>query len=103
VVPPRDATVDVVDEFINWYDIGYIWDKRGSPDLLPKNKQQMIEFNRERASKCVRSDWYSPSPRFDDKQCEQTFSLKRSIIKSILCNLANYDSFWTMSVDCRGK
>jgi hypothetical protein len=70
VVPPRDAVVDVGNEFINRYDIEYIRDKRGSPDSLPMNKQKMIEYDRGRASECVRSDWYSPSPRFDDRQFE---------------------------------
>ena len=25
------------------------------------------------------------------------------MVKSILCNLANHDSFWAMNVDCCGK
>jgi hypothetical protein len=63
----------------------------------------MIQYNREHASNCVHSDWYSPSPRFDDRQFERTFHLKRIMVESIICNLAYYDPFWTSSIDCCGK
>ena len=63
----------------------------------------MIDYDREYASKCVCSDWYSPSPRFGHRQFEMTFCLKRGMTEDILSNLANYDPFWTRTIDCCGK
>ena len=64
---------------------------------LATKKWQMVHYNRDDASKCVRLDWYSPSPKFDDQQFERTFHLKS------LSNLANYDSVWLSMLDCCGK
>jgi len=88
-----DVIENGVNEFINRYDIGCIQDKRGSEGSLPKNKQQMIEYDREPTSKCVQLDLFCPSPRIDDRQFELRLHLKRSMVVSILCNIANYNSF----------
>ncbi len=42
-------------------------------------------------------------PRFDDRQFEQTFLLKRHMVKDILNKLASHDPFWTKSRDCCGE
>lgn len=42
VLPPRDDIDNVINEVINRYDIGYIWDRRGSTGLLSKKKWQIL-------------------------------------------------------------
>ena len=47
-----------------------IQQKWGAAGLLPKKERQKVEYDREHASKCVRSDWYSMPPRFNDWHIE---------------------------------
>ena len=41
--------------------------------------------------------------RFNDRQFEQTFLLKRRMVEDILNKLASHDPFWTESCDCCGE
>ena len=76
-LPPRDVLQDVITELIDCYDIGYIYQPQTSSQSPSNKKRKMVDYDRERASKCARSDWFSPLPRFDDKQFERTFRLKK--------------------------
>ena len=71
-LPPRDVLQDVITDFIDRYDIGYIYQQQTSLQSSSHRKRKMVDYDRERASKCARSDWFSPLPRFDDKQFERT-------------------------------
>ena len=82
-VPPRDVLQDLVTEFIDRYDIGYIYREQASSQSSSHRKRKMVDYDRERASKCARSDWFSPLPRFDDKQFERTFRLKKGMVEKL--------------------
>ena len=96
----REVMVEVVGDIIEKYDIGYILQESSSGDTASNKKRKMVEYDRQRASKCVRSDWYCPCPRFDDCQFEYTFRIKRSMVEGIICHLTAFDSFWLQSTDC---
>ena len=102
VLQSRDLLEDVIRAFIVRYGIGYIYQQQSSA-LSSKKKRKLVDYDRERASKCVRSDWFCPYPRFDDRQFERTFRLTRSMVERLVCSLADYDSFWLSSVDCCGR
>ena len=102
VLQSRDILEDVIRAFIVRYGIGYIYQQQSSA-LSSKKKRKLVDYDRERASKCVRSDWFCPYPRFDDRQFERTFRLTRSMVERLVCSLADYDSFWLSSVDCCGR
>ncbi len=55
------------------------------------------------AAKSVRSDWYGPPPRFDYQQFERTFCINRNMVGILINTLANFDSFWTQTIDCCGR
>ncbi len=87
IMSSRDALEALVEEFIKKYDVGYILKEVSPADTLPNKKRKMVEYDRVRASQCVRSDWYSPYPRFHDRQFERTFRIKRSMVESIVFQL----------------
>jgi hypothetical protein len=60
-------------QFFDHYDVGYIYQQQSSLQSSSNRKGKMIEYDRQRASKCSMIDWFSPLPRFDDKQYECTF------------------------------
>jgi hypothetical protein len=45
----------------------------------------------------------SPPPRFDDKQFERFFRVRRCMVDNIINNLAGYDTFWTQTRDACGE
>ncbi len=83
VLQNTDILEDVIRAFIDQYDIGYIYQQHSSV-LSSKKKRKLVGYDRERASKCVRSDWFCPYPRFNDRQFERTFRLKRSMVKNLV-------------------
>ena len=86
------------------HDLGNVLqDVCDSTQLHPPKKHQMICYDRERAAKSVQSDWCGPCPRFDDHQFKRTFRIKQNMVEIILGNLANFDPFWTQSIDCCGR
>ncbi len=76
-LPPRDVLKDIIMDYIDQYDVGYIYQQQTSLQSSSNRKRRMIEYDCERASKCARSDWFSPLTRFDDKQFDRTFRLKK--------------------------
>ena len=64
-----------------------------------KKKRKMIQYDRERACRCVMDDWLGPVPRFNDKQYERHFRITRTMAKSILQHLAARDKYWRISAD----
>ena len=94
---------EIVEDFIKKNDNGYILQELSSADTALNKKRKMVEYDRQRASKCVRSDWYSPCPRFDDRQFECTFCIKRSMVEGIICHLTAFDLFSLQSIDCCGR
>jgi hypothetical protein len=94
---------EVVEDFIKKYDIWYILQESSSADTASNKKRKLVEYDRQRASKCVRSGWYSPCPRFDDHQFEHTFRIKISMVEGIICHLTAFDSFWLQSIGCCGR
>ena len=94
---------EVVEDFIKEYDIGYILQESSSADTALNKKRKMVEYDRQSASKCVRSDRYSPCLGFDDRQSEHTFCIKRSTVEGIICHLTAFDSFWLQSIDYCGR
>ena len=102
-LPSRDVLEEITDEFIEQYDIGYIHQHQISTETPTKRKRKMVDYDQERASKCVRSDWFYCLPRFNDRQFEHTFHLKRSMVENIVSSLADFDPFWLSSIDCCGR
>jgi len=100
ILPPRDVLEDVIVDFIEQYDTGYICQKPRTAQASSNRKRKMVDYDRERASKIVRRDWFCPSPRFDDRQFECMFRLKRSMVEKMSLSLANFDPCWLSSVDC---
>jgi hypothetical protein len=100
ILSSREVLGEVVEDFLKKYDIGYILQESSSADTVSNKKRKMFEYDRQRASKCVRSNWYSPCPRFDDCQFEHTYRIKRSMDEGIICHLTAFDSFWLQSIDC---
>mgnify|MGYP006207789405 CR=1 FL=1 len=63
----------------------------------------MVNYDRDRAYKCVMSDWLCDVPRFPDKHFERVFRLKRHLVDFIVNNLAKHDSFWTQTIDAANR
>ncbi len=99
----REVLEEVVEDFIKKYDIGCILQELSSADTASNKKRKMVEYDRQRASKCVRSNWYSPCPKFDDCQFERTFHIEKSMVECIICHLTAFDLFWLQSIDCCGR
>jgi hypothetical protein len=66
-------------------------------------KRRYIEYDRERASMCVKADYFCPHPKFDDRQFERFFRITRGMAENILQQLALHDSFWTQTYDARKR
>lgn len=98
-LPPIDILEQIIEQTADLYNVKCL--KRPAVDegLVPKKKRKMVNYDRPRAYACVMSDWMSPMPRFDDKQFERTFRIKRGMVDSIIGNLAKYDHFWTTTID----
>ena len=60
----------------------------------------MISYDRECASNSAQSDWYGPSPRLNNHHFERKFHIQRNIVDILITNLANFDYFWTQTIDC---
>ena len=58
VLQSRDILEDVIRAFIVRYGIGYIYQQHSSA-LSSKKKRKLVDYDRERASKCVRADWFA--------------------------------------------
>jgi hypothetical protein len=102
ILSSREVLEEVVEDFIKKYDIGYILRESSSADTASNKKRKMVEYDRQRASKFVISDWYSPCPRFDDRQFERTLRIKRSMVEGIICHLTAFDLFWLQCIVCCG-
>ena len=112
-IPPdviQDFTNSDPDQFlpVSWlsalekkYKRGSTSDNVGEEFCTGRNKKrkEIIKYDRNRAYKCVMSDWIGTVPRFNDKQFERSFRLKRSLVDFIINNLAKQNKFWTHSVD----
>ncbi len=99
----REVMEEVLGDFVKKYNIAFILQESSSGDTASNKKRKMVEYDRHRASKCVRSDWLCPCPTFDDRQFERTFHIKRSMVEDIICHLTAFDSFWLQSIDCCGR
>ena len=55
-LPPRDVLEDVITDFIDRYDVGYIYQQQTSLQSSSHRKRKMVDYDRKRASKCARSD-----------------------------------------------
>lgn len=84
--------------------------KRGLPDAdnddgddISNRKRQMVKYDRERAYRCVMDDWMGDVPRFDDKQFERTFRIKRWMVDFCISNLAHHDRFWLQTIDAANR
>ncbi len=91
---------------INQYCVGYIHENNkwgGSHTASQAKKKMKIMYDRAYARVCIFHDWFDPMPRFNDRQFEQTFRLKRHMVEDILNKLASHDPFWTESRDCCGE
>ena len=94
---------DVIVNSTEQYDFRCICQQPHTAQSSSNRKRKMVDFDRERASKCVRSDWFCLLPRFDDRQFERTFHLKRSMVEKMVSSLTDFDPFWLSSVDCCGR
>ena len=106
LLPPRDVMEEMIEQIADSYNVKIKGLKRPvdrSDDgiVVVKKKRKMVKYDRPRALACVMSDWMSPLPRFDDKQFERTFRLKRGLVDFIIGNLAKYNHFWTTTLDSR--
>lgn len=100
---PADIIDDMVRESLDQYILPEAASKRrhGSSGTSggPKKKRKNVKYDRERARRCVMSDWLGPVPRFADKQFERVFRITREHAEFLLTNLANHDDFWTTTFD----
>ena len=94
---------DVIGDLVKQYDIGYICQQQPAAQSSSKRKRKMVGYDQDHASKCVRIDWFCPFPRFDDRQFEGSFRLKRNMVENLVSSLADFEPFWLSSVDCCGK
>jgi hypothetical protein len=100
---PQDVIKEVVENFTKAHDFSNVLrDRSDSTKVHHPKKRQMICYDRERAANSVHSDWYCPSPRYNDRQFERTFHVKRNMVGILIRNLANFDSLWTQTIDCCG-
>ncbi len=103
---PTDVIQEIADMVIDQYSIGCIHENHkqgGSHTASPAKKKMKIEYDRAHAQECIFHDRFYPMPRFDDRQFEQTFQLKRRMVEDILNKLASYNPFWTDSRGCCGE
>lgn len=101
---PSDVLEEIIEEIVDLYGIKGI--KRAAVNDNggnAKKKRKYVKYDRKRAYECVTSDWMAPIPRFDDKQFERTFRIRRSMVDYIIGHLAREDTFWTQTIDSRGK
>jgi hypothetical protein len=68
VLPPTDVSEDVIVNFIEQYDVGYICQQQHTAQSSSNSKRKIVDYDQEHVSKCVRSDWLYTLPRFDDRQ-----------------------------------
>ncbi len=67
-------------------------------------KRRKINWDHERAYKCVVADYFSPIARhFDDKQFERILRITPTLAEMILNRLATTDEWWTLRWDCTKK
>ena len=100
---PQDVIKEAVKNFIKAHNFSHVIQDRGdSLEVYPPKKCQIISYDRACASDSVGSDWYCPSPRFNDRQFERTFHIKRNMIDMLIGNLAKFYSFWTPTIGCCG-
>ena len=108
-LPPDDIIEEMIDEIAESYGMDALlntWKRQrtgaSNDSMVVHKKRQMIKYDRVRARQCVMADWMGPTPLFDGKQFERTFRLRRSMVESIVCHLANHDSFWTSTRNALG-
>jgi hypothetical protein len=63
----------------------------------------MVQYDRQREADCVSSDWMNPRPRFDDKQFERTFHIRRSMVDDLISKLQIQDTFGCRPVMTVGR
>ena len=68
VLPPTDVLDNVIVNFIEQYDVGYICQQQHTAQSSSNSKRKKVDYDQEHVSKCVRSDWLYTLPRFDDRQ-----------------------------------
>jgi hypothetical protein len=86
----QDVILEVVFSFICDHDVGLLSGKTRSSDPddpHPAKKQKQINYDRERAKKCVTDDWLGPILRFPDKSFECTFCIKQEMVHTIMNHL----------------
>ena len=106
LIPPTDVLAEIVEEMIAKYNITGVWpskrasDGDGGGSSVPK-KRKHVRYDRARAYNAVMDDWLStsPLPRFDDRQFERVYRLKRHMVDNIINNLACYNSIWIQTND----
>jgi hypothetical protein len=102
VAIPDDVIEEYLDNFIEQCGLGFL--QRHGHDLTrPKKKQKMVKYDRQRTADCVSSNWMNPCPRFDDKQFERTFRIKRSMVDDLISKLQIHVTFWLQTRDACGK
>eukprot|EP00804_Cyclotella_cryptica_P000428 CCRYP_020672-RA/>CCRYP_020672-RA protein AED:0.50 eAED:-0.30 QI:0/-1/0/1/-1/1/1/0/299 len=99
-VSPDDVLQEIINIYIDRYNLNAVLPKRGlDNNNIEPRKRQMVKYNSQRAFDSVMNDWMHPRPRFNDKQFERTFRIKKYMVDYILSNLARTDSFWTQTRD----
>ena len=103
-LPPDDVLREIIDSYIDKYNLSALLPKRHQDsDIVHAKKRRMVKYDRQRAFDAVMSDWMNPTPRFDDKQFERTFRMKRWMVDYIISTLAKTDSFWIQTRDAVGR
>ncbi len=72
-------------------------------DTDTSNKHVQIQYNHERAHKCVHDDWMGPISCFPDKSFKCTFRITRSMVDMLVKHMAKRHSFWRQTVCHVGK
>eukprot|EP00986_Skeletonema_menzelii_P009724 scaffold4492_cov81-Skeletonema_menzelii.AAC.4 len=81
--------------------------RRNLNDDVDRNisvKRRKVNWDHERAYKCVIADYFCPiARRFDDKQFERILRITPTLAEMILNRLATTDEWWTLRWDCTKK
>ena len=76
---------------------------RNDNDATRKRRRLSSRFQHERARQCIESDYFSPTPIFNDRQFERIFRLTKSIIEHLIQVCGNADPFFTDIQDVSGR
>ncbi len=98
---PDIVITEMVYNFIHDHDVWPLSQKRHSSDAddrHPTKKWKQIQYNRDRAKKCMMDDWLGPIPMLPDNSFQCTCLIKRAMVDTIINHFAMCNRFWKQMV-----